>query len=331
MHDTTRLRRWVHILLLLFLDVVLATVLVLIVFFIVYEMPSTSPNNLTNTKSITSGLSPSSSHSGEITHSSDWRSKFATHFTSKIVSTANSYSSPNLSIKISKHTIGNGSNTLTYYIADIYMADIKSFQTHFANNTYDGGNQSLAEMSSEVGAILAMNGDSYSLNLSHLNGLLVRNGTVYRTNFTNADICVLYKDGTMVTSSPSSFNPQQAIKKGVLQTWVFGPKLLDENGRALKEFNTWDYIRKNHPRSAIGYFEPGHYSFVVADGRQDNYSRGMLLPELAAVFEDLGCVAAYNLDGGNTTFMTLHSAVVNHPSKPSKKIMDSVYIAEPTN
>ena len=82
------------------------------------------------------------------------------------------------------------------------------------------------------------------------------------------------------------------LEQGILQTWIFGPRLLDDNGNALANFDTWDYIKKVHPRTALGYYEPGHYCFVVVDGRQTGYSRGMSLPELAKVFEDLGCTAA---------------------------------------
>lgn len=263
--------------------------------------------------------------------SKDWKLKFAEHFTSEIVFTDTSYSSPNLSVDISEHTMDSGDDIVTYYIADIYLADISCLQTRFAYDTYGNYKQSLSDMSSEVGAVLAMNGDSYCFNLKHLNGLLVRNGTVYRTNQTTADICVLYNDGSMITSSPGNFDAQQAVDGGALQTWIFGPKLLDDSGKALTEFNTWDYIRKSHPRSAIGYYEPGHYCFVVVDGRQTGYSRGMTLSELAAVFENLGCAAAYNLDGGHTTFMTLNSAVVNQPYKPKKTISDCIYICEPSN
>ncbi len=41
-----------------------------------------------------------------------------------------------------------------------------------------------------------------------------------------------------------------------------------------------------------------HYCFLVIDGKQKNYSRGMFLDEMAQLFESLGCKAAYNLDGG---------------------------------
>lgn len=134
----------------------------------------------------------------------------------------------------------------------------------------------------------------------------------------------------MATYSPSQFDPQAALEQGILQTWIFGPRLLDDNGKALASFDTWDYIKKIHPRTALGYYEPGHYCFVVVDGWQSGYSRGMNLPELAQVFEDLGCTAAYNMDGGHTVFMTKEDQYVNHSYKPSKTISDCICICEPT-
>jgi len=98
---------------------------------------------------------------------------------------------------------------------------------------------------------------------------------------------------------PEALNIQTLIQTGAYQSWIFGPSLLDENGKAKKDFLTWSYIRELHPRTAIGYYEPGHYCFVVVDGRQKDYSRGMFLEELSQLFEQLGCKVAYNLDGGH--------------------------------
>ena len=259
------------------------------------------------------------------------REKFAEHFTDTVVSTDTTYSSPNLSVDVTQHILGSGNDTVTYYVADVYMADLSSFQTEFAGGEYSPGGQRehLDVMSRRVGAILAMNGDSYCFNRSHCNGLLVRNGKVYRNNPTTQDICVLYQDGTMATYSPAQFDPRAALRQGILQTWIFGPRLLDENGKALTAFDTWGHIKKTHPRTALGYYEPGHYCFVVVDGRQTGYSRGMSLPELAQIFEDLGCTAAYNMDGGHTVFMTLEDQYVNHSYKPSKTISDCICICEP--
>ena len=82
-----------------------------------------------------------------------------------------------------------------------------------------------------------------------------------------------------------------------------------------------------HPRSAVGYFEPGHYCFIVVDGRQD-HSHGLTISELAKVFEELGCKAAYNLDGGATAVMLFNNEIFSHPSNGGRNVGDILFIAE---
>ena len=144
---------------------------------------------------------------------------------------------------------------------------------------------------------------------------------------TDAETCVLNWDGTMDIYQPGQVELQQLIEKGAYQSWVFGPSLLDEKGKAKDKFLTWDYIRESHPRTAIGYYEPGHYCLLLVDGRQDS-SRGMFPDEMAKVFEELGCKAAYNLDGGHCSFMTFLDKVANHPYKPEHEVADGIFITE---
>ena len=111
---------------------------------------------------------------------------------------------------------------------------------------------------------------------------------IYRDKPTDAETCVLNWDGTIDIYQPDEIDTQTLIDKGAYQSWIFGPSLLDKNGKAKDKFLTWDYIRESHPRTAIGYYEPGHYCILLVDGRQQA-SRGMFLDEMAAVFENLGC------------------------------------------
>lgn len=52
---------------------------------------------------------------------------------------------------------------------------------------------------------------------------------------------------------------------------------------------------------------------MVVDGRSPGYSRGVTLDEFAAIFQDLGCTTAYNLDGGGSSTMYYQGKVVNNP------------------
>ena len=83
-----------------------------------------------------------------------------------------------------------------------------------------------------------------------------------------------------------------------------------------------------NPRSAIGYYEPGHYCFVVVDGRQDGYSYGLRIPELAAIFEELGCTEAYNLDGGGSAVMVFNHEKYSRQSNGGRDLGDIIYVAE---
>lgn len=272
----------------------------------------------------------------------DWHTKFAGHFTSSVVSDDLSYSDPNISIQITKGSYDSGrldysetgkhkkyGTKVAYTVADIYVGDITYLQTAFAKDIYGNGySEKLSDMSARLNSILAVNGDSYNNNRHQDNGTIIRNGVIYRSRKTDMETCVLNWDGTMQIYSPEELDIQKLIDNGAYQSWVFGPGLLDSNGKAKKDFLTWDYIRESHPRTAIGYYEPGHYCLLVVDGREAGYSRGMFLEEEAAIFERLGCKAAYNLDGGHCSFMTLQNQVVSHPYKAGHEIPDGIFIME---
>jgi exopolysaccharide biosynthesis protein len=270
-----------------------------------------------------------------------WKDKFANQFSDTIISNDTTYKSPDISITISRQSYETNRSDpseagkhlqygtkISYVLADIYISDINCIRTTFAKDTYGiGYTESLVSMSSRLNSLLAVNGDSYSNSRNADNGTIVRNGVIYRNKKTSQETCVLRKDGTMKIYPPGKISRKELTQTGAWQSWVFGPSLLDENGKPKQNFITWPYIRESHPRTAIGYFEPGHYCLLVVDGRQSS-SRGMYLEEMASLFAKLGCRAAYNLDGGHCSFMTKDTAVVNHPYKSGHTIQDGIFITE---
>ncbi len=271
--------------------------------------------------------SEASTTSESLTNSStDWSAKFADKFTEEIVSDENSYSSSDISIVVDQYTKGSGKTLVTYYVADIYVADITCLQSGFANDTYGVGyTDDVLSMDKSLNAILAINGDYYG---NGGDGVVIRNGELYRSTMSNSDVCVLYYDGTMKTFSANEFDVNQAIEDGAYQAWCFGPELLDETGKSMTEFTADGHVQKSNPRSAIGYYEPGHYCMVVIDGRQAGYSVGMDLTEFSQLFEELGCSSAYNLDGGKSSEMSFQDAFVNQPADGGREVSDCIIIKE---
>ena len=331
---------------LLVTDIVVAALILLGVWSINYKIPQKGTKAVTaaqlqQLQSGVNGQSSSLKKTDIITSTEDWHQKFADKFTDKVVATENTYTSPDLSITLSSGNYDTGKldtsnegkhekygTSISYTLADIYIGDITCFQTAFAQDTYGVGyEEKLSDMSARMRSVLAVNGDSYSNNRHKDNGTIIRNGVIYRSKQSGAETCVLNWDGTMDIYPPGQVDEQTLIKKGAYQSWIFGPSLLDENGKANTSFYTWDYIRQSHPRTAIGYYEPGHYCLLVVDGRQPS-SRGMFPDEMADFFEKLGCKAAYNLDGGHCSFMTYKDQIVNHPYKPEHQVSDGVFITE---
>lgn len=274
--------------------------------------------------------------SGSPADDAPWRSKFADKFTDSVVSDHTSYSDADISIRVTRHSYDSGvidtagghskyGTNVSYVLADFYVSGPSHLATAFAYDTYGiGYSEPISSMAARSGATLAVNGDSYSNNRHRANGTIIRNGMVYRKEPATDETCVLYRDGTMATFMPDELDPEQLVSEGAWQTWVFGPSLLD-SGSARTEFYTWDYIRESHPRTAIGYFEPGHYCLLAVDGRSTS-SRGMFLDEMASLFERLGCQVAYNLDGGSRTAMMFQGSCVNLADHSSRQVSDVIVI-----
>ncbi|HEX7118660.1 MAG TPA: phosphodiester glycosidase family protein [Longimicrobiales bacterium] len=72
---------------------------------------------------------------------------------------------------------------------------------------------------------------------------------------------------------------------------------------------------RRHPRTAVGIAAGGRrVLWVVVDGRQEPYSAGMSLRELAELMRGLGAEDAINLDGGGSSTLVVDGAVANRPS-----------------
>ncbi len=264
------------------------------------------------------GNTNTSSISSDVNSASDISS-------SNITSTfIDDYSDDNIKITINEKSIGNDSDKITYYTADIYVTNIKYLKSAFADNEYGKNIKDTINSTAEQNdAVIAVNGDFYG---NGEDGVVIRNGVLYRSDTNDADICVLFTNGEMKTYSPEEFNCDDVILQGAWQAWTFGPALLDGNGSVLSSFNTTSYLNSENPRTAIGYAAPGHYILTVVDGRSEGHSRGATLSELAQIMADEGCISAYNLDGGKSSGMVFRGEYINEPVSGGREVSDIIYL-----
>ncbi len=238
-----------------------------------------------------------------------------------------SFISDTVSISMSVHTDNPyGKRKLVYFVADIYIQDLSSFRTKSAKGWTVRKTGKISNISKSANAILAVNGDYY---IHSSKSLVVRNGVVYSKRLNSGrDICFLYKDGSVHVCRSSEYDPDMDFSN-VWQAWQFGPYLIEEDGSPRTKFPGYGITPLN-PRTAFGYYEPGHYCFIVADGRRSKYSEGLTLSSLAKLMVDLGCTQAYNFDGGNSAQLFWNGRIYNDPSGSSlRPIPDIIYIVEP--
>ena len=252
------------------------------------------------------------------------------------VITDNSYKSKDINIKINNQE----SNGSVYYVADIYIRNIENLKSAFSVNRATGEEEygengganyqeDGAKLSERVDSILTINGDYYS---GRKTGIIFRNGQLYR-NIPRAEVGAIYKDGTYKGFAKADFDVLAEQDKGLWQVMGFEPRLV-ENGKAIQDIKTLlSGMDVAAPRSGFGYYEPGHYCFVVADGRQEGYSIGPELQEWANFFETLGCEGAFNLDGGASSQMYFMGKLINRPTTGTsggvvRMLPDVFYIGE---
>lgn len=252
--------------------------------------------------------------------------KYAWRFTEKEDLTSHTYSNGSISISWNSYRDElNYSKPVTFYVADVLVQDVTSLATAFARGSYAaGGRKSMEAIAKNNHCIVAISGDFARW---HSNGLIIRNGEVLRQQRFTSDLGVLYKDGVLETYEPGTISLEEILEKDPWQSWHFGPELLDHEGNPKTKFNT--SVGGKNPRSVIGYYEPGHYCLVLVDGRQGKYSSGLTMKELAQLMHTLGCVRAYNLDGGATAHMTWINRVINSPSK-DRLVSDVICVCFPS-
>ncbi len=240
------------------------------------------------------------------------------------------YADSEKQLVLTENTVGEGDDTLTWYTADVYVVNIKVLSANVSVNEENTiVNKPVIDQAKECDALLAITGDTFSMSKD---GVIVRNGLLYRNDVrTFNDICLLSLDGTMkIFERKNLYSIRELQAAGAWQVFTFGPSLLDEHGTPNTTFNIaashLSDLSYEHPRTAIGMVEAGHFVLTLVDGRNVGHSRGATFPELAEIMANEGCVVAYNLDGGRSAVMTFEDSVVNKPYKNGRGISDIIYI-----
>ena len=259
------------------------------------------------------------------------------------------YSDSDIYIDITTHR--DDADTTTYYVADIRIKNLGYFKTALAKDQFG---QNIKERTSDIckrkKGILGINGDTYG---SQEGGYVIRNGNLTPGQFRSTknlerkkpEDLIVKKDGTFEIIDERETSFEQVLEQNPLHVFSFGPALVNKNEVTVTERDEVGVALSGNrnQRCAIGISSPGHYYFVVSDGR-NNESRGISLYTLANIMKDLHCETAYNLDGGGSATMWLDDGTGNanglahlintpgqlqgDPSVKQREVSDIVYIGK---
>jgi len=163
--------------------------------------------------------------------------------------------------------------------------------------------------------ITSINGDGYNMSTGEPGGLLVMGGVEYHP-IDGGGFFGILDDGTAMLGSQSDYYKyKDRLMEGI---GGFGTMLIKDGEIAITASSS--YYTNRASRTAVGITATGKVVFLVVDGRQEPWSCGGSMEEIAQMMFEAGCVNAINLDGGgSTTYVAKEEgkdelAVVSRPS-----------------
>ncbi len=194
----------------------------------------------------------------------------------------------------------------------------------------------VSDMAKYNHAIVALNGDNFvdkpeKTTFEYRMGQKIRN----KGNRTkdvliideNGDFHFVLADKSHSKDEHTKLTRESAENWHVVQAFTFGPALVMD-GQVLTISKDYGYNpNRKEPRAAIGQTGKLSYVCAIAEGRGE--SAGVSQQDLAAFMAEIGCVQAFNLDGGNSAEMifgeTMYKGMPGESNERS--LSDIIYFA----
>lgn len=142
--------------------------------------------------------------------------------------------------------------------------------------------------------VAGVNADFYNMATGEPIGTVIKDGTMVKELPQGWKFFGIKKDGTPVIGDYDIYSQV----KGNLEEALGGKSILVKDG---KVFETPQTGADREPRTAVGIKKDGKMFFVTVDGRQEPYSAGLSMTNLANLMISMGAVEALNLDGGGSS------------------------------
>ncbi len=233
----------------------------------------------------------------------------------------------------------NGFNNKVF-VVDLKLSSVEYLQTFInTNSSGEVSKTTVSNMAQKNNAVLAINGDYFSYRKG---GFVVRNYMYWRLSPKTSgdkkkfgdDALLILSDGSfkMIDEYDIIYNGEVSaygLPLNTYQCFSFGPRLIENGEIKVTKKSEVGESAKSNPRTAIGMVSPLHYKIVVAEGRIERYNGndGLELYEVADIMDKLGCIEAYNLDGGSSTTLYFNGKVLNElTGSGERQVSDCIFI-----
>ena len=246
--------------------------------------------------------------------------------------TEDSYEDETIRVKIEHQEMDDGTKM---HVAYIQIADPSQLRTGVANpdKVASTRTKTVKSMAKSYNAIIAINGDKYADD-PHKTTFEYRMKKKIRSNSNRLkDILVIDDQGDFhlfVKSQGIKELKAQLDKEGrsLVNAFTFGPALV-KDGKLLELDKDYGYNPNGRePRTAIGQMGPLSYVMVLIEVKARGGASGFSQGKLAEFMYNLGCVQAFNLDGGNSAEMVFGDQVIKgQPGADDRTLSDIMYFA----
>ena len=210
----------------------------------------------------------------------------------------------------------------------VKLSDPSQLRTGMAGKYPSKKVQRVSEMAKHFNAVLAINGDYFC---HHSQGIVVRNGELLRQRpHKGRDTLIIDDKGDFTIIQHTTQKLWDAYEGKVIQAFCFGPGLvIDGQAMTSDKDVTIDLAKgKRTQRIAIGQVGELEYLILACEGPEQEGSVGMTILQFAALCKEMGCINAYNLDGGSSTSIVLNGRKINGLSSGKiRSVGDCIYFA----
>ena len=241
--------------------------------------------------------------------------------------TEDGYSDDSITVKLETRD----EDGVIWRVAHVTIKDASQFRTGIAGAKVTSSRVALpSAMAEKYNAVIAISGDYYANDPAKTSYEYRMGQKIRNKRNRKKDILIIDTNGDFhlfVKSDEAEMKAFDNSDLEILHAFTFGPALVKDGNLLEMDTEYGSNPTGKEPRMAIGQVDTLSYVLVLAEGRTNN-SEGVTHQELADFMFDLGCLEAFNLDGGNTATMVYNGGYYQQKSVNNERPQsDIIYFA----